>query len=119
MSEDVFVTLGSLGGGAAEERFQLEMAKILENLQDPNCDPEAVREITVKIKFHPNNTAQRAVTTIETSSKLAPYRAVESAVHFGIKNGEMVAVEHSIEQRALPGFPQVAADVQPMPPRLR
>ena len=42
------LTLSNLGNGAAVELFGIELRRVLKDVMDPNTDPKAVREITLK-----------------------------------------------------------------------
>lgn len=49
------VTLENFGNGALAEKFNAALQAIAENIQDPNTDPTAAREITVKVKLKPDH----------------------------------------------------------------
>lgn len=48
---DQLLGFDSLADQGLRERVDLSLARILANLMDPNTDPKAVRELTIKIKF--------------------------------------------------------------------
>lgn len=47
MSEREIVSLENIGRGAALERFDVELQKVLENVLDPNTKPTATRKVTL------------------------------------------------------------------------
>ena len=102
------VTLETLAGGAAGERFEAELEKVLRNMSDINTDPKAVREITLKVSFLPNDARELAAVLIASSSKLAGLKPVPTTVYFGQRNGVWVAQEHNPKQAGL--FDQKPAD---------
>lgn len=59
------ITLMTLGGGVAQELFAREMAKVLASIADPNTEPDAPREITLKVRFK-----RRIVAFIKANSKI-------------------------------------------------
>lgn len=68
------VSLSTLGNGAVEELFGVELKRVLENIADPNADARTPREVTVKIRIKPNEDRSRADVTIIPSCKLAPLK---------------------------------------------
>lgn len=49
------VALENFGNGALAEKFNAALQAIAENIQDPNTDPTAAREITIKVKLKPDH----------------------------------------------------------------
>jgi hypothetical protein len=85
------VTLENLHGGAAVELFQKELYRVLENIQDPNTNPEAKRSLTMKVTFEPDEERERADITLEVVSKLASHKPVRGPIYMGQKDGRPVA----------------------------
>jgi hypothetical protein len=98
------VTLSNLCGGAVLERFQMEWAKVLENIADPNTEADAPREIKVTIKVRPD--AKREVGTVEvtTACKLPSLQGVTTTIFMARHHGENVAVEQNPRQLLLEGL---------------
>jgi hypothetical protein len=92
MSEHV-VSLNSLNSGAALELFDAELKKIIDNIADPNTDPKAKREITLKVVFAPSDDRTQAGVTIGVKSKMSAHRGAQTAVWFGRVDGKIAAVE--------------------------
>jgi len=92
MSEHV-VSLTNLNSGAVIDLFDQELKKVVENIGDPNTNPKAKREITLRVIFAPNEDRNQAAVGIDIKSKLPGHRGSVTAVWFGRKDGKQVAVE--------------------------
>lgn len=77
----------TLHGGAVIERINVEMSKVFANIVDLNTDPDATREVVVKIKFKPTRNRLSASTAVSCSSKLCSMEKLEDYVYFS-ENGE-------------------------------
>ena len=66
------VTLGNLGDGAAIEKFNDELQKVLDNIIDPNTKADMVREIVLKVRLKPDENRNVAAISIVCGCKLAP-----------------------------------------------
>jgi hypothetical protein len=97
MSEQ-FVSLDTLGQGAAIEKFEDELNRVLENILDPNTKPTAARSVTLTVTVKPDEDRSFANTMIEVKSKLAPSRAVGTAIYIGRHAGRAVATERDTRQ---------------------
>lgn len=89
--------LSEAGLGAVEERFELELGKVIENVIDPNTNPDKKRQIIIKFEFEPNkNDRKFCELTTSVESKLAPLTPLTSGVAMGIneQTGEMNAREN-------------------------
>jgi hypothetical protein len=86
--------------GAIVEQFDKVLLDVMANIDDPNTDPKAVREVTIKVKFRPQS--DRKTVPIEHSvvAKLAPMKKTEATV-FVVRNnrtGEVIAVQDNRTQ---------------------
>lgn len=97
------LTLNTVAKGAAPERFQDELARLVENVLDPNTDPEAVRSITLTLKVKPHESREQATVALEVKSKLAPPKAVPDVMYLGKARdtGELVATRYDPAQLKL------------------
>lgn len=96
------VSLANLGGGAAIERFDHELSRILENISDPNTDPKAVREITLKVKIKPTQDRSAGPVEISCTSKLAPVATFPAMLYIQKdRSGRVRAFEHNPGQTSL------------------
>lgn len=85
------LSLANLKNGAAIEAVDEELAGVLENIQDLNTQPTAVREITMKVKIKPDE--DRSLCDIMVTcwpSKLAPRRIVSSKLMCGIDHDGII-----------------------------
>ncbi len=73
----------TLSDGAVIERINHEMSKVFDNIADVNTDPNATREITVKLKFKPSEDRHSATTSVSCSSKLCSMEQLVKRVYFG------------------------------------
>lgn len=107
------VTLDNIGGGALAELFGAELARILQNIADPNTDARAGRAITITVKFKPTATRDSAEVDLVCSSKLAGITTVQTQLFMGRQGGKLVAVENDPRQSGLfdEAKPQLVAGV--------
>ena len=98
------ITLDTIGNGELAARFGQALAQVGRNIIDPNTDPEAAREITIKLKFKPNESGM-IVTTYDVKSKLAGPRKSMTTFLIGqdIRTGKIEMSEYGNNR------PQVAA----------
>ncbi|WZL82658.1 hypothetical protein QBE53_05980 [Vallitaleaceae bacterium 9-2] len=89
------ITLETLAGGALAEQFDEEMKKVLENINDPNTDPNAKRSITIKVTLKPDDARNMANIDASCKSSLAPYKSIGTMAALGKVEGEFVAQEFS------------------------
>jgi hypothetical protein len=102
VNEDTRASLLTLARGAAIERFDAELQRVLDNIIDPNTSEKQGREITLKVKFKPNETRSATVTEIHCSSKIAPPAPCSTMLWVGKDRGKGVAIEaESPDQMAM------------------
>lgn len=103
MSQASSVSLANIGNGAALERFDHELKKVLANIKDPNTDPKKARKITLEIVLQPHGDRLGMQAHISCNSKLASVPAVPAGTIFMLKNeeGEIQAYSHDIRQDSL------------------
>ncbi|MBI9090747.1 MAG: hypothetical protein JEZ12_16135 [Desulfobacterium sp.] len=77
------VTIGNLSAGAALERADLELSKVLKNIMDPNTSAKACREVNIKIKIKPTEDRLAGEVSIQAVSKLAPVTEHVTQVYIG------------------------------------
>jgi hypothetical protein len=117
--QDEVLELATLAGGAAQEKFEDELFKVMENILDVNTSEKAVREVTLKLKIRPNNTRTASCVEIICSSKLAPQVAFETQIFHG-KNakGEIKIAEQDLRQMGFNDIPQASHDETPAPSKV-
>lgn len=78
------VKLSELREGAVEEQFQQALAKVLQNIEDPNTEAKATRTLTIKIVFTPSPDRQGIMVDATVGTKLQaalPIRTFMSVKH--------------------------------------
>jgi hypothetical protein len=95
------LTLDTLGKGAAKELFAQELDRVLENILDPNTEPVAKREITLKVTFRPSDDRREVETEVEASSKLAAFRGAGGVIFVGRRAGRAVSSVYDPKQMGL------------------
>lgn len=58
--------------GAFQERVDLEMAKVIDNILDPNTKPTQKRKLTMTIEFTPDDERQNIGVSVSVKSALVP-----------------------------------------------
>ena len=92
------VSLGNLGTGAAIERFDVELQRVLANIMDVNTKADAKRNITLKVTIVPNEDRSVAGVSIECNSKLAPYAPHPTMMFIKQGKNSVTAYEADVEQ---------------------
>lgn len=89
------VSLTRLAKGAIEERIDLEVPKIIDNISDLNTEAKKKRTLTITIDFIPN--AERNHITMNTvvKTKLEPTSSIQTSLAVGVdrETGEQIVVE--------------------------
>lgn len=89
------IMLSGIAGGALEERWQLELERVLQNIADPNTDAKKARVITLKVTIKPTEERNVGDVTIEASSKVSAQKSVATLIYMGRTAKGVQAVEHS------------------------
>lgn len=115
-ANNIQATLTNLGGGAAAELFQTDLAKVLANIVDPNTKPDARREISLKVSIKPSKDRELCAVAISTAVKLAPAEAFETQLFVSQRrDGTIESSEYNPRQNRLPfDEPVVAENVIPI-----
>ena len=67
------ITLATVLNGAAEERFELSLRKVLENIRDPNTNWKVKRQVQVVLTLEPLDEHRDAISaSLVVGTKLAP-----------------------------------------------
>lgn len=107
------IEFDDIGNGELRAKFHIAMARIRNNIMDPNMDPEAARSITINIKFMPDESGSvRSAFNVKT--KLADCKASKTIFLIGqdAKTGKIEMTECGNNR------PQVAAyDAFPPAPK--
>ena len=99
------VDLVTIADGAAVERFQVEMERVVENICDINTEAKRPRVITLTIEFHPNENRMGGTVVVGAKSKLVAYDKHESSFYTRKdEHGEISVYGTTVEQEEL--FPE-------------
>lgn len=101
MATEQYVSLENLGEGAAVERFDHALSKVLENIQDLNTPAVQKREISLKMTIVPDEDRERGVVEIKVEAKLAGAKGLKSTIYFGVEGSRPVARESNPRQPRL------------------
>lgn len=105
------VSLANLAGGAAIERFDLELEKVLKNIMDPNTTAKQKRKIKLTITIVPSEDRDYAHTEIACESTLAPLTSFTIPLHIGIgPDGKPIARQSSMQQKTFADIPKDEPD---------
>lgn len=116
MAEENIKSIVQMARGAIEERIDLEMTKILENILDPNTKATAKRKLTVTFDFLPDAERQTLSVAATAKSTLVPTNPVATALYVGQVNGDIQAVEMTAQ---IPGQTDLYGGVQEAPAKLK
>lgn len=104
--------------GAFIERTDYEMARVIENILDPNTNPTAKRKITLTLELIPNSERTNISVNVTVKSALAATSAVTTMLYVAGSNstGEMQVVE-MVPQ--VPGQMSLGGEEQTAPAMLK
>ena len=85
--------IANIANGALVEQVDAEIQKVLQNIADPNTDPERKRKINITLIFEGDSDREIADVSFETKSILVPSRRQTTRVAFEKHGSDMVAEE--------------------------
>ncbi len=96
------VDLSKLAGGELQEKFNREITKVIQNMQDPNTPYSDTRSITIKISLKQTELRDDAKVEISVQSKLAGVISAKTNFAMGknLEDGEVVIKEYG---KQIPG----------------
>ena len=107
------VSLATVGGGAAIERFDIALQQVINNILDVNTDAKKERSVTLKVTFKPTENRDMGAVSVDVVPKLAPVSAFRTQVFFGTDaTGKGMACEMDINQMNL--FPKKGDNIKYM-----
>ncbi len=105
--------LDELLDGGVTERFNIEMARVMNNVFDPNTDPKAKRQIQIIIEIKPNERRDAADFKVDVKSKIAAMSPISQTVFLRQDDeGRVIATEITKE---IPGQVDMYGNEQAMP----
>lgn len=88
------IDLNTLADGALKEKFEHELEKVLENIQDLNTDHKTKRKLIVELTFVPNEGRDLSAISILTKTKLADRDGTSTTIAIGTdKDGNIITQE--------------------------
>ena len=88
------IDLNKLADGALAEKVNTELGRVLDNIADPNTNPEKNRSITITMTISGDENREVLNTSVLTKSKLVPSKEVQTKLLMGAdKQGNMVGKE--------------------------
>lgn len=104
--------------GAFQERVDCEMAKVIDNILDPNTIATKKRKISVTLEFIPDNERCNIGVAFEVKSTLAPYAPASTSLYIaGAEQSGEVQVVEMLPQ--LPGQMSIDGKEQDAPAMLK
>ena len=96
------LSLAALAGGAVEEVWQAALARVLENIEDPNTDHRVKRGISLHFAFGADEDRHLGSVVVTASTKLAGVKGLKVPVYFGRHEGHLTAVEAPRQDELFP-----------------
>ncbi|WP_018306298.1 hypothetical protein [Desulfitobacterium hafniense] len=94
MSTTKNVNILELAKGAIAEQIDIEVAKAMANIVDPNTDAKTARKLTVTITLKPDENRETISISAQAKAALAPIKPISTTLMVGIdRDGKPVAVE--------------------------
>lgn len=95
------ITLGTLAQGAVEERFNMALEEVLNNILDPNTTAKKARKIQLTVTLMPNENRQFTSVEFGVKTTLQSPKPVQTGLIIDMDGkGKAVAAEYS---RQIPG----------------
>lgn len=103
------IELGTLVGGALQEKFSKSFKKVIENLQDQNTSFKTKRVINIKLVFEQNEQRDDLQVDIDVTEKLAPQTGMHASFCIGkdLKTGNVYAEEYGKQLNGQLKIPEV------------
>lgn len=83
MTDNMMIDLNHFAEGALAARFNEELLKVLENIADPNTEPNKNRSITVTVNIHGDENRDVVNASVVAKSKLLPSKEVNTKILMG------------------------------------
>ncbi|MGE4274078.1 MAG: hypothetical protein AB7E31_14650 [Desulfitobacterium sp.] len=94
MNQTREVNILELAKGAIQEQINLELAKVMDNIVDPNTDAKTARKLTISLTLKPDENREIISCAAQAKSTLAPIKSISTTIIVGTdKDGNPVAAE--------------------------
>lgn len=97
----IALNIGNICGGAVPDLFDHEIAKVLDNIADPNTDPEQPRRLTIQFDIVPTEGRNYAAVKVSTKLKLAAIEGKSGDLHIQRRSGVSTAYTENPAQLKL------------------
>lgn len=96
------IDLNEFACGAMSEQMNIELAKVLKNIADPNTDHKTKRKLVLTLTFKTDESRDMTVVDVKTQSKLAPPKALNTKILIGqdFETGQIIGKEY---KKQVPG----------------
>lgn len=95
------LNIDNMANGAVYELLGRELARVAENISDPNTSETAKRTITIKIVAEPFNDRSGASYSVAIDSRLAGTRPAEGTMYIVRRNNQFIVVGRNNKQDEL------------------
>jgi len=95
------IDLNTLNQGAVLDLFAVEWQKLLDNINDPNTKPNAVRKVKIEIAVKPAEDRRNATSSVSVTSNLASIMPHNASIVIGMENGKVMAYTFDPRQQSL------------------
>jgi hypothetical protein len=96
-----YVNLETLNSGAVMELFDDAWQKLINNIQDVNTKPDAVRKVKIEIAVKPAKDRRNAATSVSVIPTLAAVVPHEASIVIGVEGGKVQAFTFDPNQQGL------------------
>jgi hypothetical protein len=95
------IDLNTLNSGAVLDLFAVEWQKLLDNINDPNTKPNAVRKLKIEIAVKPAEDRRNAESSVSVTTNLASIMPHKSSIVIGVEDGKVMAYTFDPRQQSL------------------
>lgn len=95
------LNIGNICEGALPELFDTEIRKVLENIADVNTEADAIRGVTITLRFKPAPDRRSAVVVAQATSKLCGVAPTAGSIFFAKRQGALLAYAEDPRQDRL------------------
>jgi hypothetical protein len=89
----------TLNSGAILDLFDDAWEKLINNIQDPNTKPNAVRKVKIEIAVKPAKDRMNASTIVSVTAALAAVMPHEASIVIGLDDGKVKAYTFDPKQQ--------------------
>lgn len=74
------INLSEMADGAVQERFSIELEKVLTNLMDPNTDHKKARKLQLTLTFNTDENRDISLVAVDAKTTLAPAKGIATKI---------------------------------------